>query len=461
MARAILVIEDEVVLAKNIKRFLERHGYAVRVAADGEAGVLAFESFKPDLVLLDLHLPGADGLQILARLRADDATVKVILMTAHGDVRVAVAAMKAGAYDYVGKPVVLGELKLLIDKAVGEERREEALSYYRAKAAAAGGLESLAGESPALLRLKQKIGQLLAAERQISDGAAPPVLIVGETGTGKELVARALHFDGLRRAQAFIEINCAAIPAHLIESELFGHERGAFTDARERKLGLAEAAHGGTLFLDEIGELDLAAQAKLLKLLEDKTVRRVGSVRDTRIDIRILAATNRSLDELVQAGRFRADLYYRLRVVSLVVPALRERGADIALLAERFLAEHGKRYGRPGVAFTAAARDALCRHAWPGNVRELRNVVEEAVLLSADGIIGPEHLSVTPGRIAPGGPAEATLAAVERELIVKALSESGGNVTLAAHALGITRDTLRYRLRRHGLTSGSSAPAVG
>ncbi len=295
----------------------------------------------------------------------------------------------------------------------------------------------------------------------MTEGTPPAVLISGETGTGKELVARAMHFGGPRAKQPFVELNCASIPAQLLEAELFGHERGAFTDARTRRAGLAEAAHGGTLFLDEIGDADPSVQAKLLKLIEEKTVRRLGSVRDTRVDVRIVAATHRALEDGIREGTFRADLYYRLRGVQLRVPPLRERGDDIVRLARHFLAEYGQRYGRPSMRFSPQAETMLLAHDWPGNVRELRNVAEEAALLGRSDSVGPMELgafaagprvavaaSVVPSEIPDEG---IDLDQVERRLVELALAKAEWNVTRAAKLLGLTRDTMRYRIEKFGL----------
>jgi len=280
------------------------------------------------------------------------------------------------------------------------------------------------------------------------------VLIRGETGTGKELVARALHFDGPRRDGPFIELNCSTLPAHLLEAELFGHERGAFTDAKERRIGLVEAAQGGTLFLDEIGDIEPAVQVKLLKLLEDRTVRRIGAVRDRQVDVRFVSATHRDLEALVREGRFRADLFYRLRVVEMEVPPLRARGADVLVLARHFLEESGRRYGKPGLRLDGAAQALVCAHPWPGNVRELRNAMEQAAL-SADGQdVGPANLALAP--VAAVAAQRATLPDVERDLIERALERTGGNVSRAARDLGISRDTLRYRLAKMGDERGEA-----
>lgn len=462
MGHGVLMVEDEATLARNVQRFLERDGFETRIAPTLRDGWREFEAFGPDVILLDLALPDGGGLDLLARIRARDRAAKVIILTGHGSVQTAVEAMKAGAWDYLTKPIALGELKLLIDKALGQGRMEETLSYYRGREARQAGMAAILGQSPAMAALRTRVTALLDAERAMDAGDAPaPVLIRGETGSGKELVARALHFDGPRADHPFIEINCSALPAQLVEGELFGHERGAFTDARERRIGLVEAAHGGTLFLDEIGDLEPAVQVKLLKLLEDRTVRRLGAVRERPVDVRFVAATHRPLEELVRDGRFRADLYYRLSVVTLTVPPLRDRAGDAALLAAHFLALHGRRYGRPELRLDDAALALLEAHPWPGNVRELRNVTEQAVLGAGDGaVIGVAQLALAPAvarRPAAAEPATAlTLPQMERETLVRTLEGTGGNVSRAARKLGISRDTLRYRMAKHGLEAAGA-----
>ena len=460
MAKAILVIEDEVVLAKNIAVYLERSGYEVRIAESAEVGLGLLEDFRPDAVVLDFTLPGLDGLQALARIVAFDAAVRTVMITGHGNVDIAVQAMKAGACDFLTKPVALSKLRLVLEKAFGDSRRERTLAYYQQRDAENAGVGGLLGDSPPMRALKNKLQQLLRAESSLRDGDAPAVLVLGETGSGKEVVARALHFNGPRRGRPFVELNCAALPAQLLESELFGHERGAFTDARERKLGLVETAEGGTLFLDEIGDMDLALQAKLLKLLEDKMVRRVGSLREQKVDVRIIAATHRPLEALVAAHTFRADLYYRLRVVQFELPPLRVRGADIMLLAQHFLQQHAERYGMPTPLLGDSAAQALVQHPWPGNVRELRNSLEQAVLLHRGQVIEADHLSLSwiepsPESVAAPGEA-ATLPELERQALLQALERNAWNVTRAARELGISRDTLRYRIEKFSLNANSS-----
>ena len=469
MAHAVLIIDDEATLAKNMKAYLERQGFDAEIARSAEDGIAKLDAFQPDVVLLDYHLPGMDGMEALGRIRERDRGIRVVMLTGHASVRMAVDAMKAGAYDYLNKPVVLSELKLLLERALGDGRLEQELSYYRKQEAGKGGLEQLLGESPAMTKLKATLQQVLEAGRRLPEGAElPAALVTGETGAGKELVARALHFGGMRAAKPFIELNCASIPAQLLESELFGYERGAFTDARGRKAGLVEAAHGGTLFLDEIGDMELGLQGKLLKLLEEKTLRRLGSLRELRVDVRVVAATNRPLEQLVREGKFRSDLFFRLRGVQLSIPPLRERGSDVLLLARHFLQVNSARYGKGGLRFSAAAEAAMLGYGWPGNVRELRNVIEEAVLLATSEVIGPEQLSFCASLGAAGVPSAAAavgdipdaginLEEVERSLVVQALQKTGWNVTRAARLLGLTRDTLRYRMEKFSLVPPAKA----
>jgi DNA-binding NtrC family response regulator len=467
MPAAILIIEDELTLAKNIATYLRRSGYDPCVASTGEDGLAQLETLRPEAVLLDYALPGINGIDVLRRIKEIDPRIPVILMTGHGSELVAVEAMKAGAHDYLIKPVILSELKLRLEQLVGQEKREEELTYHRKKIAAEGGLDHLIGRSAPMVDLKAAIRQLLDAESGLADTELPAVLITGETGTGKELVARALHFDGVRKEEPFVDLNCSTIPGDLLEAELFGYERGAFTDAKQRKLGLIEAAGGGTLFLDEIGDIEPRVQVKLLKLLEDKIVRRLGSVREQRANVRIVTATNRDLEQAVRDGNFRADLLFRLRIVHFDVPPLRARGNDVLLLAEHYLGLQRSRYRKLHLRFTAEAERAMPRYGWPGNVRELRNVIEQAVIMASGAEIGVADLRLTSTLALPssgpvtGGDAADTehdgtdsalnLAEVERDLLVRALAQTRGNVTQAARLLGVTRDTLRYRIEKHNL----------
>ena len=458
MTRAILIIDDEQTLARNLAVYLERLNYEVRSCGTAEEGLLAYAEFRPDVVLLDHNLPGMNGLEALGRLRTLDATACVVMMTGFGGVELAVSAMKQGAADYLSKPLALSGVKLVIERLLDRSRLESTVRYYEERQAESSGLDKILGSSPAMVGLRERIEKLLDTERRLADGEAPTVLILGETGTGKELVARALHYGAARRAGPFVELNCGALPAQLIEAELFGHERGAFTDARERKVGLVETADNGTLFLDEIGEAEPSTQVRLLKLLEDKRFRRLGSAREQQVNVRIVSATHRSLEDLVKSGQFRADLFYRLRVVEIKVPPLRERGRDILLLASHFLQLQAQRYRRGDMHLAPDAEAALLRHGWPGNVRELRNVMEQAVLLGSGPLVSARELSLIDlGTPAPAGAAAAPagddldLDRTERRLIEAALDRTDGNVSRAARLLGISRDTLRYRLDRMGL----------
>ncbi|MCW1842527.1 sigma-54-dependent transcriptional regulator [Prosthecomicrobium hirschii] len=459
MGGVILIVDDEPLLARNIRTFLRNGGYEAETADCIAAALDRYRELQPDIVLIDHNLPDGTGLALIGEIRAQDRWTKLVMITAHGGVDVAVAAMKAGADDYLTKPVALDEIGILIGKLLRQAKMEKSLSFLRAREQTRSGLDRIVGQSPPVLQLKQRIRFLIQAERSGDTAATqpgPPVLILGETGTGKELVARALHFDGSRATQPFIEVNCATLPEQLVESELFGHERGAFTGAGDRKIGLFQAADGGTLFLDEVGELPPSQQAKLLKALEERVIRPVGGVRDRPINVRFVAATNAALEDRVRQGEFRSDLFYRLNTITLDVPPLRTRGDDVIAIAETFMAEFGRRYGRAGLRLSDGARRALVRHAWPGNIRELRNVIEQASLMCARDQIEDADLALREPAplIAPAGrqPGDAIgLVDAERTLIVEALRQQGGNVTLAARRLGVSRDTLRYRMDKFAL----------
>lgn len=471
MTHAILVIEDEARLASNIKLYLERYDYDVQIAETGAEALETMGTFKPDIILLDYHLPGITGLEFLARLHAIKHSAKVIMITAHGNTQIAVDAMKAGAIDYLTKPLSLADLQQLIARHIKQEHEDKVLTYKGGAEDEVSGMSRLLGDSVPMRRLKERIVDLIEIESQLAGKDVPAVLITGETGTGKELVAQAIHFDGPRKNKPFIEINCASIPSHLLESELFGYERGAFTDAKERKLGLVEAANGGTLFLDEIGDVCLETQAKLLKFLEDKMVRRLGGLRDQKVNVRIIAATNRPLQTLVQDRQFRSDLYFRLKVVSIELPPLHARQEDILVLAAHFLESNKKCYGKSQLCFSDQAKKVLQQYSWPGNVRELSNVIEQAVLLSRADVILPEQLALSHGLAGRESPEENSqhlhrklmpssllyegggLKEVERKLIIEALENCDWNISKAARCLGLSRDTLRYRIDKHKLKS--------
>lgn len=465
----VLIVDDEHTLARSAKAFLADHGYEAEAASTGEQALELLATLQPDVIFADVRLPGMSGIDLLKRIRQFDPVIPVIMLTAYGSIEGAVEAVKLGAFDYVKKPVDLEELKLLADRARENYLLKQELSYYRRRATRDIGFGGMLGESPAIHAVLEQARQITALAE------TPPVLLTGETGTGKGLLAHAIHASGPRATKPFIEVNCTALPATLMEAELFGYERGAFTDAKESKPGLVEAAEGGFLFLDEIGDVDLSVQGKLLRAIEERTVRRVGSVRERKIDVRILAATNRDLEREVGRERFRKDLYFRLAVIVLNVPPLRERGEDVLLLAEHFLRLFNAKYGKAVRDISAPARDLLLSYPWPGNVRELSHVIERAVLWSRGPTLDVEHLSLTspvgaeaadhgalPTRTdpqaesgaaarAPALPPEGVdLTQWEKSIIERAMREAGGNQTKAAQRLGISRDTLRYRLKKFG-----------
>jgi two-component system response regulator AtoC len=468
----VLIVDDERTLARAVKAFLAEAGYEAELAGDGEQALELLPRLRPDVVFADVRLPGMSGIDLLRRIREFDPAIPVIIMTAYGTIEGAVEAVKLGAFDYMKKPVDLEELKLLADRARENVLLKQELSYYRRRAAKEVPFAGILGKSAAISAVMDQVRQIAALDE------IPPVLITGETGTGKGLIARTLHSSGPRAGKPFIEVNCTALPPSLMEAELFGYERGAFTDAKESKIGLFEAAEGGFLFLDEVGDLELSLQGKLLRAIEERTVRRVGGIRDRRIDVRILAATNRDLEREVQRNHFRGDLYFRLAVILLHLPPLREREEDILLLAEHFLQRFSTKYGKDIRRLDAAARNVLLSYPWPGNVRELSHVIERAVLWSRDTTLNVDHLSLaaptgtesdgnrvrqpvehTPqpanGPVASELPPQGVdLGQWERSMIERAMREAGGNQTRAAQRLGISRDTLRYRLKKFGLHGG-------
>ena len=456
----ILIIEDEVTLAKNMARYFEKLNHSVAMVHDGLAGVEAARRSMPEVAIVDYQLPGLNGIEVIRALRANDDQIRIVMVTGFASVAVAIDAMKAGSFDLLTKPVALAALRAVVDRALAESGNRKALQYYQSRQAGEAGLDALVGASPPMHALRTLV-HTLAISEPTDNSPVAPILVLGETGSGKELVARACHFAGPRAQAPFVEINCAALPTHLMEGELFGYEKGAFTDAQARKIGLIEAADGGTLLLDEIGELDLTLQGKLLRVIENLRVRRLGAVHDRLVNVRVVAATNRDLDGLVAAGKFRSDLLYRLRVFQINLPPLRERGDDVLLLAERFIAQIAARYAKHAPTLDDSAVRALHQHRWPGNVRELRNVIERAVLLGNATHLGAADLGLAPALAAPAevlaidadtAPATGiSLEAVERQHLIAALQQAGWNVTKAARALQISRDTLRYRIEKHGL----------
>jgi two-component system response regulator AtoC/two-component system nitrogen regulation response regulator NtrX len=454
---SILVVDDEQAARYSAKRAFGGD-YDVREADSGEAALKSMRGDPADLVLLDLSMPGMDGMETLAKLRELPAPPPVIMITAHGSERLAVEAIRRGATDYIAKPYELDELKASVRNALERVRLERENARLRDEIARAAGDRPLIGESPAVRELLSRIQAV--AEVDVT------VLVRGESGTGKELVAREIHRMSSRSDRSFVGVNAAAIPEGLVESELFGHERGAFTGADRRREGRFEQAAGGTLFLDEIGDMPLTAQAKILRLLEERTFERVGGSGSVVADVRLITATHHDLREDIERSRFREDLYYRIRVVELVVPPLRERGGDVLLLAGRFAQEFAARYGKEIVGFTDDAVEVLDACSWPGNVRELRNAVETGVVLAGSERIGladlPEEVRGT-GALPPpsGGKWEPLRVAskrsqekFDRAYISRALAESDGNTSAAARLLGMYRQTLQNKMRALGLSAG-------
>ncbi|MGB7301068.1 MAG: sigma-54 dependent transcriptional regulator [Burkholderiaceae bacterium] len=444
----ILVIDDEEILARTIARFLCKRGYLASYATDEKKAWEIFQKESPSFCLLDYRLGSTDGVELLKRMKKAKPQVDVIMMTGYGDMKVAIAAMKAGAKDFLVKPVPLASIE-----SMASELMRDGIS-----ATLNHGAARIIGHSAATLEIRASIERIVEATRSLKD-CLPGVLITGESGTGKDLVARAIHQDGPRSNGPLICVNCASLPSELVESELFGHVKGAFTDARADKAGLFEAANGGVLFLDEIGDMPLAAQAKLLRVLESQTVRRVGSTNDVSVDVWVIAATNQCIAQMVADGAFRADLLFRLQVLWVEVPPLSSRDGDVLLLAEHFLEEFRRKYDISARQLAAGARVALLKHQWPGNIRELRNVIERAVLMCSGEQLLESHLhfSTPPVSRLQRLDGSATLEEHEIQLLRSALERANGNVTKAASDLGITRDTLRYRIEKYGLNGSKQA----
>jgi two-component system response regulator AtoC len=448
----VIICDDEMLIRLWLGERLGESGLRTEVVADG-AGLMAALAREPaDLVLLDLRLPDATGMELLPRIKALDPTLPVIIMTAFGEVETAVAAVRAGAFHFLEKPIALPELVLLIEQALEARQLRSDVDRYREGYRWQFADVALVGRSPALRRIAELI------TRVGEKGSSVNILVRGESGTGKDIVARAIHARGPRRTQPFVSVNCTSLPEQLVESELFGHEAGAYTDAREMKRGLFEIAHNGTIFLDEIGDMPKPMQAKLLHFLEMHTFRRVGGVRNIEVDVHVITATNRNLEEAVAGGDFREDLFYRLNVLPVVIPPLRERPEDIAPLAVHFVESLCRELRQPHREFSPEALHALEAYAWPGNARELRNVLERVLLMEdAESILLDQLPPEIQGATDENGntfvlPAKGLdLEELERELLCQALARAEGNKTSAARLLGLSRDTIRYRLEKHGI----------
>ena len=447
----VLIVDDEELIRWSLCEHLRGEGYTVTEAGDGQEALEKLAAGAPDIVLTDLKMPRLDGMGMLRAMRQRGIDVPVIVITAHGAVDTAMEATRLGAKAYVTKPYDLREVSHAVSKVLESHRLETEVQVLRG--VRREGYGEIIGRSPAMRRLFKTLQRLERVD-------APTVMLTGESGTGKDLIANAIHAQGPRKGGPMMEVDCASLPENLIESELFGHERGAFTDARTLKRGRFEVARGGSIFLDEIGELPLPLQAKLLRALENRRFKRVGGVADIPLDAGIIVATNRDMPAEVRAGRFREDLFFRLDVIRIEVPALRERREDLPLLVQHFVARFNKEFRREVSGVSEEAMKLLQAYHWPGNVRELRNVVERIVILEADDVIRAEHL---PGEIryARAGEAEVAfvlpeggvdLEAVERSLLAQAMDRTGGNQSAAARLLGLTRYQLRYRLEKHGLS---------
>jgi DNA-binding NtrC family response regulator len=451
----VLVVDDEPAERDGLARLVGQWGYEVETAASGEEALNLIESHHPAVVLTDLVLPEMDGLTLLQKLRETGRPPIVLMVTGHGTVETAVEAMRHGAFDYLTKPVDPTRLQVLLEKSIEQESLSREVNFLRHQLRQKGSFGQLVGQSKGMQEVYRWI--------ELAATSTAPVLVYGESGTGKELVARTIHELSNRRNKPFVAINCAAIPETLIESELFGHERGAFTGATERRLGCFELADGGTLFLDEIAEMDNSTQAKLLRVLQEGSFRRVGGGKaEIQVDVRVIAATNRVPSDALAQGQLREDLFYRLNVFAIRLPCLRERKEDIPLLARTFIEEFNRQDNRQIRGIATEAERALERYHWPGNVRELRNVIQRAVVLGSTGLIEAEHLpenvlrSAAPA--APATPASIVpIRELEREAILRALEETGQDKRRAAQLLGISLKTLYNKLAKYGIQAVKSA----
>ncbi len=450
MKTKILVVDDEPSHRQMLEAVLTADGYEVQQADDGQEAINSVEERFYDLILMDVRMSRVSGIEALKKIKELSPGIPVIIMTAYASVSTAVDALKSGAYDYLTKPLDIEELKILVSKALRQRQLEQENVYLRERLGDRFDFSNIIGRSSAMRDLFETVALVAPTEAT--------VLIVGESGTGKELIANAIHQNSPRKDRPFIKVNCAALPETLLESELFGHEKGAFTGALARKQGRFQLAHSGSIFLDEIGEMSPTTQTKILRVLQEREFEPLGGTQTVKVDTRVVAATNKNLEEEIQEGRFREDLYYRVNVVTLEVPSLRERREDVSLLTDFFLKQYAEKNQRFIKGFTPRATDLLMRHGWPGNVRELENVVERAVIMARGDVISQTELpdtlrelnaeeeevgiDLTPGR---------SLKEMEREMILRTLEEAGGNRTRSAEILGISRRTLQLKLKEYGI----------
>jgi len=448
MPKRILIIDDEKNMRWAIKKALEKERYMIYEASNGQEGLVKLAEIHPDLILLDLRMPIMDGMEALKKIKEINKDIPVIMLTAHGTMESAVEAMKIGALDYISKPFDIEELKILIKKALDVGELKEQVSYLREELEKNTG-KTIIGESP-------KMRDVLEVVERVANTNVT-ILILGESGTGKELFANAIHYNSNRRDKPYVKVNCGALPENLLESELFGYEKGAFTGAAGRKAGRFDRANGGTIFLDEVGELTLSMQVKLLRVLQEKEFERVGGIESIKVDVRIIAATNRDLKKMVDEGTFREDLYYRLNVIPLEIPPLRERRKDIPVLIQYFLKKFNKEMSKKEMNITQAAMNKLVEYEWRGNIRELENAIERLVILVDGDVIEERHLpkelfsSTIKNNVFDLPEDGINLEELEKGLICQALDISNGNQTHAAKLLGITRHTLIYRIEKYNL----------
>lgn len=450
---SVLVVDDEKLIRWSLTEFFQQEEYDVQSVQDWVSVEKAVREKSFDVILLDFKLPDVDGIEILERLRRSQADATVIMITAHSNVDHAVLAIKAGANDYIAKPFRNEDILLRVEKALETRRLRREVSQFREERSKEYSFERIIGESAPMKRVLDFV-------RRVMDTGEPTILLQGESGTGKDLLARAIHYNGSRSSGTYVNVTCTALPRELMESELFGHEKGAFTDAKEQKQGLIELADGGTLFLDEIGDMDLYLQSKLLRCLEEKAYRRVGAAQERYVNMQVIAATNRDLKGLVESGKFRKDLYFRLMVIPVNLPPLRDRTEDVPLLVSYFIESFNLEFNKKVRGVTRSLMRRLVADPWTGNVRELRNTIERAMILCREDYISEETLSFSDAPRSPGDESNSLLLLplegidleeLEKDLMSQALRQTGGNQTRAGQLLGLNRDQVRYRVEKYGL----------